>query len=275
MLNASVTINPVPSAGADIIVFNDINVFDSPGDGDSNNQVMFRNLVNFTGTEPRVSQTGVMFYLGHSPKDVFGLATMRQTITDAGFTITDFANDFSTPLPSSIKTVFLILPTTSFTAQEINNLKLFAGQGGRIVFIGEHDGYYGAGIPVENAFFASMGAQMTNVGGQIDCGLAIEPIASLRKHQVVSGLQQLTVACASEVVPGPNDYAFLYDETNTKVLAAVAKIDLTPITEESVGQAIRRAQAAAVANRRKVGMNVSAPTMDAAGRVLQPKVATP
>ncbi|TFU25446.1 hypothetical protein E0687_10975 [Thermus tengchongensis] len=30
-------------------------------------------------------------------------------------------------------------------------------------------------------------------------------------------------------MPGPNDYPFYYDSTNTKVLSAVATIDVTPL----------------------------------------------
>ncbi len=65
---AHVTINPVPTSGADVIVFNDINTFDDGGAYDPNNQLMYRNLVNFTGTGPRVTKTGVMMYSGHQAR---------------------------------------------------------------------------------------------------------------------------------------------------------------------------------------------------------------
>jgi hypothetical protein len=79
-----------------------------------------------------------------------------------------------------------------------------------------------------------MGAQMTNTGGALDCGSVALPAASLRPHQVTTGMTGLTIACASQVVPGPNDYPFLYDQTNTVVLGAVAKIDFTPLPPDPI-----------------------------------------
>jgi hypothetical protein len=252
---ASVTINPVPTSGADVIVFNDINTFDDPGASDLNNQSMFVNLVNFTGEGARTSQKGVLFYSGHQSQNDFALVGLRSTITGAGYVISDTSSDFTEPVPSNIKTLFLFLPTVQFSPAEINILKLFAGEGGRIVFVGEHSGFYG-GIEAENAFFASMGAQMTNVGGMVDCSTNVEPFESLRPHQVTTGLKQLTIACASEVIPGPNDYVFLYDKSNTKALAAVAKIDLTPVPETVVNNSRVRTTAPALRADRRTGPSV-------------------
>ena len=39
----------------------------------------------------------------------------------------------------------------------------------------------------------------------------------------------MRVACSSVIQPGPNDFGFLFDSSNTKVLAGVAKIDVTPL----------------------------------------------
>jgi hypothetical protein len=78
---------------------------------------------------------------------------------------------------------------------------------------------------------------MTNTGGSFDNGYVVEPASSLRPHQVTTGLTDLTVAAASEVIPGPNDYPLLYDLTGLHVLAAVAKIDVTPLSLD--GSAIR------------------------------------
>jgi len=162
---------------------------------------------------------------------------LNAVLTSAGFSLThvdDLAAPI-TPIPSNIKAIFLWNPTTAYSNAEINILKSFAGEGGRIVFIGEYAGFYTpAGIATENAFFASMGAQMTNTGGQFDCGQVVLGSASLRPHQVTTGMTGITLACASQVIPGPNDYAFLYNSGNTIVLGAVAKIDLTPLPPDPI-----------------------------------------
>src|SRR6185436_19160045 len=47
---ARVTINPIPTSGADVIVFNDVNTFDNSAASDPNNQQMYKNLVQYTGS---------------------------------------------------------------------------------------------------------------------------------------------------------------------------------------------------------------------------------
>jgi hypothetical protein len=57
----------------------------------------------------------------------------------------------------------------------------------------------------------------------------------LRPSQLTQGLEQLTIACASVIELGPNDYAIFYDTTNTQVLAGVASINVTPLATSGSG----------------------------------------
>lgn len=88
-------------------------------------------------------------------------------------------------------------------------LKQFASEGVRLVFIGEWQGYYDA-ITLENDFLGKMEAVMTNTGQAVDCGYNTLPQASLRPHQITQGMTDVTIACSSVLVPGPNDYPFYY-----------------------------------------------------------------
>jgi hypothetical protein len=153
-------------------------------------------------------------------------------ITAAGNTIVKF--DTYTPIsniPSTVKLIILWMPLIPYDATEINALKRFAGEGGRILFIGERLGFYGdAGLALENQFMADMGAQMVNLGAEFDCNdYFATPAASLRSHPLLQGVASVAYACASEIQPGPNDFPLFFDTTNQHVLAAVAKIDLTPL----------------------------------------------
>lgn len=242
---ATVTIKPVPSSGADIVVFNDLNMFDNGiGNPDPNNRLLFANLVTYTGTGPRATQNRVWVHRGHNVRcdqptgnqecSVSGWSGFENTMRAAGsgFIVSD-VDDVTGPLtaiPADVKVIILALPMTPYSTAEINSLKLFAGEGGRVVFVGEWDGFYGAGIGVENDFLTKMGAVMRNSGGRVDCGRNVLPGSSLRPHQVTTGLTQLTIACASVVVPGPNDYPLFYNRGGTLLLGAVAKVDLTPLT---------------------------------------------
>src|SRR5581483_2530127 len=128
------------------------------------------------------------------------------------------------------------LPTATFSNSEINFFKQFSADGGRIVFIGENVGFYGPnGIATENDFLSKMGAQMTNTGGLVDCGYHNLPASSIRtQHQVATGLTGLTMACASIVNPGPNDFAILYSVDGQSVIAGAAKVDVTPLSTSRV-----------------------------------------
>ncbi|MBL8983172.1 MAG: hypothetical protein JNL26_13360 [Gemmatimonadetes bacterium] len=120
------------------------------------------------------------------------------------------------------------------------------------MFIGEWQGYYPpSGIALENQFLLDMGAVMTNTGGAVDCGYNTVAPTSLRAHQITTGLTNLTMACSSVLIPGPNDFPLYLDATNTKVLSAVATIDITPISLTN------RRKAAAVAPWTALGLNVA------------------
>ncbi len=229
--------NAPPPPGKDIVVFNDINPFDNNGMGNPNNQLMARNLVNYSTSGPRGSGTKVLFDRGRNSKCAGtgecsdeSLSTFRSVIQGEGFTIEELNSTQGsiTALAPEAKVIFLWNPRQTFTNAEINVLKKFASEGGRVVFVGEWQGYYDA-ITLENDFLGKMGAVMTNTGQAVDCGYNILHQASLRPHQITQGMTNVTIACSSVLVPGPNDYPLYYDSTNTQVLSAVATIDPTPL----------------------------------------------
>lgn len=239
-----VTINPIPTAGEDVVVYNDINMLDDVSLTDPNNVTMFHNLLTYTASGPRATGTEVLIDGAHGP--ICGAAFCggsfsafaAQVVTE-GFTMTiQTSGDLST-IGSNVKVLFLWLPTIFYTVPEFNAMKMFASEGGRIVFIGEHASFYGGGFPAQNDFLLNMGAQMTNVGNLINCGYNTLPFASLRAHQITTGMNQVTMACSSQILLGPNDFALYYDSSNTLVLSGVAKIDLLPLPAPPISSAIR------------------------------------
>src|SRR5207244_5058297 len=106
-------------------------------------------------------------------------------------------------IPASIKLLFLVLPTSSYSTDEINTLKAFAADGGRIVYVGEHDGIYADEIGgVENPFLRDMGTNLSAVGAQLDCGLVILPASSLRASPITAGMTEVEMGCASQLSIG-------------------------------------------------------------------------
>jgi hypothetical protein len=239
---------PPPAAGQDVVVFNDLNIFDDNAMtfGGTDNVAMVQNLVTFTSDGPRNAGTVVMWDRGRNSRcgpppgnrecEDPNLTRAREVIEDEGFEIVGI---FSTPgtlvdIPANVKSIWLWLPLVAYQNVEINALKQFAAEGGRIVFIGEHQGFYGAGIPIQNDFLQKMGAVMRNIGQAVDCGYTTLPEASIREHQVTVGVTSLRIACASVIEPGPQDFVLFYDTSGTRVLAGVARIDTTPIPASAV-----------------------------------------
>lgn len=226
--------------GRDVVVFNDINIFDNNAMSDPDNVTLVENLVNYTTSGIRNSGDKVWIDRGRNSKcylkaecDESEWGTMQSVMTGEGFTVETLLSTAGslTSIDADVKIIFLVNPLVQYTIAEINTLKEFAAEGGRIIFVGEYDTYYGSGIALENQFLLNMGAVLTNTGGALDCSYTILPESSNRDHPIMEGVGDLTIACASVIEPGEGDFALFYDTTNTSVLGGVAKIDTAPISE--------------------------------------------
>ncbi len=238
---AVVVISTVPSAGADVIVFNDIN-FLADYDTLAGNTKLIQNLVSFRNTLPRSNGRQVVLEYSHASLclqtaecDLTDLAEMNATINAQGLQVVvyDTISRLPPSLPPQVKALFIWTPQRAYDTVEINTLKSFAAEGGRIIFLGERLPYYGQFNidSVENRFFLEMGAELTNVAADVAVAAPyLVPKAGIRTHQVTTGVSTLGFSAASVVVPGPNDFALVVDTAATaSVLGAVAKIDLTPL----------------------------------------------
>jgi hypothetical protein len=234
---AVVVINPVPSPGTDVIVINDLNLFDQSFMGqDVNNRLFAANLVNYAATGPRGSGTVVMHdrgrdspcFLNQECGDV-GLSVLDSVLAANGFSVSRVDTVASwASIPANVKVIFLWNPRVTYTRDDINGFKAFASQGGRIVFIGEHLGFYlQNGIDTENQFLIDMGAQFTNAGAILACPETIVP-PNIAQHQTTAGMTSVTIACASQAIPGPNDFP-LFIEATGSAIAGVAKISTVPL----------------------------------------------
>ncbi|MGE0352943.1 MAG: hypothetical protein AB7Q69_06845 [Gemmatimonadales bacterium] len=238
---ATVVISPVPSAGADVIVFNDINMFQDQAVVLPGNARLVENLVNFSITGVRSGAKTVIFDYSHDSKcfqtsECGGsvLQLMHGVIAQLGLTVDSFTVGTTiTSVAPAVKAIFIWTPEVPYDTTEINALKAFAAEGGRIVFLGERLPYYlSYGIDsVENRFFQEMGAQLTNIGADVAFAPNYTvPIPQTGRHQVMTGVDSVAFSAASIVLPGPNDFVLVRDTTATQdVLGAVAKIDVTPL----------------------------------------------
>jgi len=252
-----------PPPGTDIVVFNDVNVFDNTGMTDSDNVILVRNLVDFTTSKPRGA--GSQVWVDCRSSSITGShggcqtpSTFRSTIEGQDLTLVDVFDGSLEVLPPEVKALFLWIPTAPYSTAEVNAFKRFAAEGGRIIFVGENAGFYGCCFALQNDLLQAFGATLRNSGGIFHAGYFELPHSSLRPHQITAGVNTLTIAASSEIVLGPGDFALYYDATETHVLSGVATIDTLPIPALQAASRSMRIQA------------VQAPTLDTVGRPIDP-----
>lgn len=237
--------------GGDVVVFNDINVWDDAAfSRDTNNELFFRNLFGNITTGARAGAKKIWFDHGRNSNcsgpcvTLNGLTTalalddlVIQYIATTSGTLID--------IPSDVRAIILWNPNVPYTTAELNSLKLFASQGGRIIFVGEHGSFY-SGFALENSFLQIMGSPMRVVPSFVDCGYVDLPASSIKPHPITAGVTSLTMGCSSVLELGEGDLPLYVDDglgsdsydgipcNATCVLAAVTKIDTTPIVEGQV-----------------------------------------
>jgi hypothetical protein len=225
--------------GSDIVVYNDANPFDETAMANPGNVTMVTNLVSFSSSRPRASGTVVQLDYGHDTVcSVYcvpaspNYATLYSTIEAAGLTVQDTASTAGSLLSfaTNVKVLVLWVPREAYTAAEVNAMKAFAAEGGRVVFIGEYAGVYGAsGLAVQNDLLANLGSGIVNTAVDVNCGDYFSVSGpSLAPHSVTAGVDSLIMGCSSVVDLGPLDAPIFYDTSGTNLLAASSVIDTTP-----------------------------------------------
>ena len=149
--------NGPPPPGRDIVVFNDFNVFDATAMANPNNQLMVRNLVSFTSPGSRDAGRIVQMDCGRSSRVPSSCPApspaFASSVQQAGFSLqtVNSTPGSMTSIGASVKVLFLWLPCQEYSREEVNVLKAFASEGGRIIFVGEHVDFFGACIPTRTS----------------------------------------------------------------------------------------------------------------------------
>ena len=232
----SVQVSLAPTPGGDLVVFNDLVLFQNTGlTADTNNAILMRNLVSYTASGSRASGTTIWLDFGHGSLcgdcDSFSMAVSAMQGLGDTVSVRSTNQGDLTSIPGNVKVIMFFVPTQSFTSTEINTLKQFAKDGGRIVFVGENPPTYGRYFALENAFLSNLGSLMSNAGGNYACSSADLASSSLGTYQITTGMTGLYVGCSSALTPGAADVVLAFDALNQHVLAAVTRVDTTPLVQ--------------------------------------------
>jgi hypothetical protein len=230
-------------AGHDVVVINDLNVFDNTAAKDTDNVKLYRNLVSYSGAP--VEMTRILVQVGHGYPCVTNNTCIGgvspptfETVMAMGGTYSVFeGTDATQPLtsiPNDIKVVILWLPMTAYSAAEVEALSKLIQRGGRVVIAGERGGigaaaaYYQPHRVTVDALLTALGLALQTAGGEYDCPADNNahvklPPASVKSHQVTTGMGGLMMSCASALTLGPKDAALFLSTDQQKVIGAVAR----------------------------------------------------
>jgi hypothetical protein len=237
---------------AELVNLNDTNIL-LRGTSGAGNNAFVSNLVNFSGTGPRSTATRVVMDFGrNSPETPATYSALTAAIQGLGFTVEHVATSTGSVLtiPADVKVIFLFLPEVTFTVEEVNLLKVFASEGGRIVLVGEYNQYIGVDraavrIGVHNQLLADLGSGARNIGGAFDCGLNTATADQIGSHQLTTGVTSLQFGCGSAMSLTLGDTPLLVDDGSTAndlatlgcagscPIAATARISTAPITSHA------------------------------------------
>lgn len=232
------------SQGGDVVAFFDTNFFNFRALLNNNNKRLVRNLINYSTTGIRNTAKQVMFDCGKesiftlSPNSACGSSfvyePLRNLIQSEGYSIMDISSTAGSiqSIPEDVKVLFLWVPQIHFTLSEINVLKQFAQEGGRIVYIGEFFGDDNR-TAVINQLMLNLGVSIRDLGDQVDCDpvyVVILPETSIRPHPITEGITDITMGCSSVAEVGAEATPLIYDSSNTKILVGVEAIKTSSIS---------------------------------------------
>lgn len=225
----------------DIVIIDDVNAFDdnygfamSGSTAVYGNPQFIRNLLNYTPTGSRAAANKVLLVADRGNTDYtltgYNWTKFAALLGSLGLTITQTtSHSVFAPVASDVKLIIIHTPSTSIAFSEINGLKSFAAQGGRILFVGENNGYY-AYQSLETAFLRAMGSAITVVPACAAWGEVVRSVAHpLTAGVALTGAGGFYQICSSyHTGHGANDTPLMYDASN-RVVGTVVKVNTTPL----------------------------------------------
>jgi hypothetical protein len=229
------------ASGGSIVVIDDVNAFDD-GNGLAKsgstfvygNAQFLRNFLSFSTSGTRAGANRVLLLADRGNYD-YTLAgsnwyNFGALLTGLGLTWQQTSlHSVLTTVAPDVKFIIIHTPATYFSVTEINGLKAFAAQGGRILMVGENPAYYYYQA-VETALLQGLGSSITIVG---ECAAWGEVVRSVT-HPLTAGYPATgtggfyQICSSSQTGHGANDTPLMYDSAN-RIVGTLIKVNTTPL----------------------------------------------
>ena len=222
-----------------IVVIDDSNIFDNRALNTAGNVALALNLAIMPTGGVRGSETVVQLDCGRAGQGVgdnsefctFDMSNFKQVMQAAGLTVRQTASTSGSlsSVPGDVRMLILLTPCQAYTATEVNAISSFISEGGRLVLLGDWTDHYGLCRSVENGLLQNLGAATRSVNGAHECDQTTQSVqsGSIRNHLLMTGVQSLTVFCASSLQLGSSDVPLFSDRTNAFVIGTLAVVDLS------------------------------------------------
>ncbi len=230
-----------PSGGGEILVVDDVNAFDdnygfakSGATYNYGNAKLITNFLNYSTSGAHAGASKVLLVADRGNSD-YTLAgsnwyNFGSLLTNLGLTWTQTSSHSAVaPVASNVKLVIIHTPMTNFSFTEINGLKAFAADGGRILMVGENQYYYSY-QSVETALLRNLGSSITVVPACAAWGEIVRSVSHpLTAGVSLTGTGGFYQICSSyHTGHGANDTILMYDAAN-RVVGTVIQVNTTPL----------------------------------------------
>ncbi|HUF27367.1 MAG TPA: hypothetical protein VMM18_10355 [Gemmatimonadaceae bacterium] len=242
-IEVSYTVRGSPG-GRDFVMFGDGNFIDPVAMATPGNQRLVQRLVGYRHDGPRGSGLQVQVDCGRQSPGSYlcngGLGGFVGALADAGVG-TNIINSTAgtlTSFPAGVKLIVLVMPCQAYNVTEVNALKQFAAEGGRIALFSEFQGFYGDGwqtcSAAQNQLARELGSGITLAGGQFQCGQHFTlPAIWIVSHQITAGMTEVTMGCSSRLFADTSVRELIYDP-GENLLAAAGPVSASAVPQSTL-----------------------------------------
>ena len=137
----------------------------------------------------------VLIYCGQQGECQDGFVNMSDQLIKAGASKVQELSDWPTNL-SAYRLIFLVLPRENFDDDQIEQMRGFLLEGGKVIMIGEYTSYSSGSIDILNSLLGKLNYTMRLGTDELDCGCE-QQSKKMAAHPLMYGMEYMEFACTT------------------------------------------------------------------------------